>query len=223
MLLDARDDALDRLGLGRDARRQWLAGQRRRAEREIERGGSERHHHQRRDRDRAPAASRRGCGHRARHRRLGVGGRDQPPRDLYLRCLRLAFPDPAGRAVACNLLELIAIDGEIAAGAPIALAAHERPQHGQHRCRRHQREHEPERHGVNSSTQFRLSGGGAAARTVAETCANGGYNTPADAPQRVTGTPPPRHREAAPAQRRYEIKPLPPPCVRCGRRLRPPW
>jgi hypothetical protein len=52
-------------------------------------------------------------------------------------------------AVAGNLLELVAIDREIAPGAQLLLATRKRPQHGEDRHRGHQREQEPQDHDTN--------------------------------------------------------------------------
>jgi hypothetical protein len=80
---------------------------------------------------------------------LRVGGGDEPARHLDLRGHRLAVLDPPGGAVTIDLVELIAVDGDVAAGARLP-AARERPQHGEDRRGRHQRERKPNGHGVNS-------------------------------------------------------------------------
>ena len=94
-------------------RRLRLTGQIGRAEHEIETGRAERQQDQRRERGRPPppaGASRR------RRRRGGVGRREQPPRDFDPRGLGLALADQARRAVALDLVELVAIDRDVAAG-----------------------------------------------------------------------------------------------------------
>ena len=58
-----------------------------------------------------------------RDRRRGVRRRDQPPRHLDARGLRLALADQAAGAVALDLVELVAIDRDIAAGAQRLRAA----------------------------------------------------------------------------------------------------
>ena len=89
-----------------------------------------------RARDRAPAApsgsstraasaaarrrQRRACGSR---RRGGVRRRDQPARNLDARGLRLALADQAVGTVALDLVELVAIDRDVAAGRQPAHAA----------------------------------------------------------------------------------------------------
>ena len=78
------------------------------------------------------------------------GGGDEPARHLDLRGDRLAVLDPPGGAVAIDLIELIAVDRDVAAGAQRLPAARERPQHGEDRRGRHQRQRKPNGHGVNS-------------------------------------------------------------------------
>ena len=145
MRLDLRHQAADRLVLldiGRACRKR-LAGQLRRAHLEIEPAGAQRQHHQRDDGDQAPVPGCLGRRQRAGARRLGVRRADQPARHLDLGGLRLDLADLSGRAVARNLLELIAIDDEIAPGTQRSGVARKRPQHGEHRHRGHQREQDP--------------------------------------------------------------------------------
>ena len=52
-----------------------------------------------------------------------IGRRDQPPRDFDARGFGLALADQAGGAVALDLVELVAIDRNIAAGAQRRRAA----------------------------------------------------------------------------------------------------
>ncbi len=147
MVLDLRDQRVERaiLQRGCGAARERLAGQLRRAEREVERGrdGGQRDQHEHRGRAPPKRFARSGsCFGLRRIRR-----RDQAARDLHARSFRLGLADQARRAVARDLVELVAIDRKIAAAALVAPLAPERPQHGEDRRRGHQREHEPERHG----------------------------------------------------------------------------
>ena len=115
--LDLRHHLRDRLPLLRRARRQRLAGQRRRADREIERDRADRQQHQRRDRNRPPSPVVAAAGAACGTRRLGIGGRDEPARYLDLRGRGLAVADQPGGLVAPDLFQLIAIDGDVAARA----------------------------------------------------------------------------------------------------------
>ena len=74
----------------------------------------------------------------ARRRR----GRNEAPRDLDPRRLRFPGADEARGAVAVDLLELVAIDRDVAARAR-RRAAPQRQEHGEHRRRGHGREDEP--------------------------------------------------------------------------------
>src|ERR1044072_8908771 len=76
-----------------------------------------------------------------------VRGGDQAARDFDARRFGLGLADQAGRAIARDLVDLIAIDRDIAARAPLARATSQRPEHRERRRRRHQGEQEPERHG----------------------------------------------------------------------------
>jgi hypothetical protein len=58
--------------------------------------------------------------------------------------------DQAGRAVAFDLLELIAIHRDIAPRPQIARPARQRPEHGQDGHGRHQSKPEPQRHALKS-------------------------------------------------------------------------
>ena len=101
-------------------RRLRLARQIGRAEHEIEARRAERQQDQRRERGCPPPpahAVRRRC------RRDVVRRREQPPRDFDARGFRLALADQAGRAIALDLVELVAIDRDIAAGRAAACAA----------------------------------------------------------------------------------------------------
>jgi len=82
---------------------------------------------------------------------LRIGRGDQPARHLDLRARGLVVLDQAGRAVAFDFVELIAIDRNIAARARQARAARKRPEHGQNGRGRHQSESEPQRHKSNPS------------------------------------------------------------------------
>jgi hypothetical protein len=81
---------------------------------------------------------------------LCIGCGDQSARHLDLRARGLVVLDEAGRTVAFDLLELIAIDRDIAARARLARPARKRPQHGPNGRRRHQCKSEPQRH-INPS------------------------------------------------------------------------
>src|SRR5262249_26576568 len=62
--------------------------------------------------------------------------------------------------IAPDLVKLIAVHGEVAAGAEVASLPHQRQCARKHRRPRHQGEHEQECHGANFIVLIRLPGGG---------------------------------------------------------------
>ena len=138
----------DQIGNGPLLRRQFaprrlgLRRQVRRTERQIKSPRPDRQQQQRRERHDAPPPSaallRSGHGN--------VGSRKQPPRHLDPRGLGLALADQPRGTVALDLLELVAIDRDIAAGAK-RRAPRQRPKHRENRRRRHQGHHKPKHHG----------------------------------------------------------------------------
>ena len=74
-----------------------------------------------------------------------VSSGNQAAGDLHSCGLRFRLPNQTGRTVAIEFFQLVAINREIAARLNVAGAA-ERPEHGESRRRRHQREYEPESH-----------------------------------------------------------------------------
>ena len=67
----------------------------------------------------------------------GVGGGNQPARHLDAGGFGFGFPDQTGGSVALDLVQLVAIDSDVAAGAQ-GLAPRQGPEHGEDRRRRHQ-------------------------------------------------------------------------------------
>ena len=128
----------------------------------------------------APAAGRRGL---ARRPQPAAGARPRPARPPP----RLA--DPTGGAVALDFVQLVTVDRDIAAGGRFG-AARKRPQHGEHRRRRHQGQHEPECHGVNSPAESDIAVAGVMGGSIGRVNATGLQHAPPDA----TGRP---HRRPA--------------------------
>jgi hypothetical protein len=150
MGLHLRDQRVERLvgATGSETRCERLVRQRGRAEREIECRGAERQDHKRRRRH-PPAPP---CGRGGVAWRLGlrVGSNKEPARHLDGRARGLVVFDQARRAVAFDLLELVAIDGDVASRTQLPSPSRQRPKHGQNGRERHQCEHEPQRHTLKS-------------------------------------------------------------------------
>src|SRR4051812_25583085 len=123
-------------------RLQRFARHLRRAERKIKCDGAGRHQDETRDGRGAPPPDRRSRGP-TKFGRISRG--DQAPRHLDAGRLRFRLADQTGGAIALNLVQLVAIDLKLAARLRVA-AARQRPQHGEHRRRRHQRKNEPQGH-----------------------------------------------------------------------------
>jgi hypothetical protein len=145
MRLDLRNQTVRRL-IAAGGREPWgerLVRQERRAERKIESRGTERQHDERHDRHGPAPPCRQGGGRAHRRRRLRVGGGDQPARHLDLSGRRLLVLDQPSCPVAVDLVELIAIDRDIAPRAQCVRTARERPEHGEDGRGRHQCQCEP--------------------------------------------------------------------------------
>ena len=146
VILDLGDHVLDIAGLARrlQPRRQRFARQVGRAEREVERDGADRQQNETGDGGDAAAQQRR----RFRRRLFGfrgIGGGNQPARHLDAGGLGFGVADQPGGTVALNFVQLVAVDGDVAARTQ-GFAARQRPQHGEDGRRRHQCKHEPECH-----------------------------------------------------------------------------
>ena len=151
MLLDLRHQIGEGLGgVGRaGALGKREIGKPGRAQRQIDRKRQQRQSDQRQYGRGAPQP-------RARFRRRiagPVGDRQQPAADLDPRGFGLSASNQASCDIALDFGELVLVDHRfvglgpvssrlVTAGRPRA-AEPERQQHGEHRCRRHQREHEP--------------------------------------------------------------------------------
>ena len=146
VVLDPGDHVLDvaRLGRGLHARRQRFARQVRRTEREIERKGAGRQQDEAGDGGDAAVPERSGF-LRGPFGFRGIGGGNQPARHLDAGGFGFGVADQAGGAVALDFVQLVAVDGDIAAAAQ-GRAPRQRPEHREHRGRRHQYQHEPECH-----------------------------------------------------------------------------
>ena len=144
MRLDLRHHVVERLiGVrGAGARGQRKIAEPRRSEREVERHRRDRQAHQRHDRGSAAQT-------KVRPRRqvaLAIRGGEQAAADFDTRGLGLGHADQSGGDIAIDLGELILVDHSLAAAGRRRRAAAQRPEHGEDRRDRHQREHKPQRH-----------------------------------------------------------------------------
>ena len=118
------DQILNRVVLqqGAPLRGQRPLGHLRRTKREIDRGRADRQEQQPGQGGGAPSPERRSIGGRLVGLRR-IGGGDQPARDLDFGSIRLGLADQAGCAVTRDLVELIAIDRDVAAAGGSAAPA----------------------------------------------------------------------------------------------------
>jgi len=79
-----------------------------------------------------------------------VGRGQQAAADFDARGRRLGSADQSGGNIAIDLGKLILVDHRLAAAALRWPNATQRPEHGENRRRRHQREHKPQRHQAGS-------------------------------------------------------------------------
>jgi hypothetical protein len=144
MRLDLRHEIVERLGgVGRaGALRQRKIAKARRAQREINRERYERQSHQGQDRRGAAQTEVR----YGRWITLVIRRSQQTAADFDARGLGFGGTDQTRGEVAIDLRELILIDGFLAAIVLRPPAAAQRPQHGENRSGRHQREHKPQSH-----------------------------------------------------------------------------
>ena len=82
--------------------------------------------------------------------RLTIRRGQQTAADLDARGFRFGGADQSGGDVAIDLGELVLVDGSLAAFALRPATAAQRPEHGEDRRDRHQREHKPQRHQASS-------------------------------------------------------------------------
>ena len=159
MRLDLRHHVVERLvGVRRArARGQRKIAETRRSEREVERHRRDRQPHQRHDRGRAAQT-------KVRPRRqvaLAVRGGEQAAADFDTRGLGLGHADQTRSDIAIDLGKLIPVDHRLTAAGRRRSAAAQRPEHGEDRRDRHQREHKPQRHqavpGRNGAFRMRIS------------------------------------------------------------------
>ena len=144
MRLDLGDQIVERLFRVRRtrARVKRKIAELRRPQRKVKSNRSQRKSQQRNDR-RDTAQS---CVRQRRHIALIVRSGQQAPADLDPRRFRLGRADQSPGEVTIDLGKLVPINRRLgAAGLQLGTAA-ERPQHGEHRRGRHQREHKPQIH-----------------------------------------------------------------------------
>jgi len=87
--------------------------------------------------------------------RFAVHGGQKTAAYFNARRFRLKGADQAGRNVAIDLGELILVDGRLAAVTWRPVSAAKRPEHGEDRRSRHQREHKPQCHRAGSGRRKR--------------------------------------------------------------------